>query len=61
MVDIWICLCMGMCGVFINGGNDVGSNGNCGLFGGSLVVEGLWKDDLVWGLEGVWVLGVFLV
>ncbi|WP_459617341.1 porin, partial [Enterobacter hormaechei] len=47
---------MGMRGVSTNGGNDAGSNGNRGLFGGSSAVEGLWKDDSVWGLEGAWAL-----
>ena len=50
---------MGMRGVSTNGGNDAGSNGNRGLFGGSSAVEGLWKDDSVWGLEGAWALGAF--
>ncbi|MGA4817330.1 porin [Pseudomonas aeruginosa] len=50
---------MGMRGVSTNGGNDAGSNGNRGLFGGSSAVEGLWKDDSVWGLEGAWALGPF--
>ncbi|ORA94563.1 porin, partial [Mycobacterium mantenii] len=50
---------MGMRGVSTNGGNDAGSNGNRGLFGGSSAVEGLWKDDSVWGLEGAWAMGPF--
>lgn len=50
---------LGMRGVSTNGGNDAGSNGNRGLFGGSSAVEGLWKDDSVWGLEGAWALGAF--
>ncbi|MGV8195946.1 porin, partial [Pseudomonas aeruginosa] len=46
---------MGMRGVSTNGGNDAGSNGNRGRS----AVEGLWKDDSVWGLEGAWALGAF--
>ncbi len=47
---------MGTRGVSTNGGNDAGSNGNRGLFGGSSASRGLWKDDSVWGLEGAWAL-----